>query len=323
MNFKKCILILAGEPNSIFFEIFFKSFKKVKSKYPMVVIGSNNILKLQMKKLKFQKKIRVLNVKNLTSYNLDNKSINLININYNSNKAFGRITNNSNIYIKDCFKMAFKIIKKNEIKKLITGPINKKTFLDKKFLGITEYISKKFKKNNSVMLIYNEKLSVCPLTTHLPLKCVSNMISKNRIIKKVDLINKFYRKSLNTNPKIAILGLNPHCESVDKFNEDERIILPAINYLKKKRYNVYGPISADTIFLKKNRNKFDVIIGMYHDQVLGPIKTLFEYDAINVTLGLPFQRVSPDHGPNENMLGKNMSNPLSLIKAIKFLNKID
>ena len=96
-----------------------------------------------------------------------------------------------------------------------------------------------------------------------------------------------------------------------------------VKYLKKKRYNIYGPISADTIFLKNNRNKFDIIIGMYHDQVLGPIKTLFEYDAINVTLGLPFQRVSPDHGPNENMLGKNISNPLSLIKAIKFLNKID
>ena len=323
MNFKKCILILAGEPNSIFFEIFFKSIEKVKSKYPMVVIGSINILKLQMKELKFKKKIRVLDEKYLNSYNLDNEFINLIDIDYSSNKAFGRITNKLNIYIKECFKMAFKIIKKNKIKKLITGPINKKTFLDKKFLGITEYISKKFKKKNSVMLIYNEKLSVCPLTTHLPLKRVSKMISKNEIIEKVDLVNKFYKNSLNISPKIAVLGLNPHCESVDKFNEDEKIILPAVKYLKKKRYNIYGPISADTIFLKNNRNKFDIIIGMYHDQVLGPIKTLFEYDAINVTLGLPFQRVSPDHGPNENMLGKNISNPLSLIKAIKFLNKID
>ena len=79
--------------------------------------------------------------------------------------------------------------------------------------------------------------------------------------------------------------------------------------------------SADTIFLKQNRKKFDVIIGMYHDQVLTPIKTLFEYDAINITLGLPFTRISPDHGPNEKMLGKNLSNPLSLIRAIEFLDK--
>ena len=88
-----------------------------------------------------------------------------------------------------------------------------------------------------------------------------------------------------------------------------------------KKYNVLGPYSADTIFLKDNRKKFDVIVGMYHDQVLTPLKTLFEYDAINITLGLPFIRISPDHGPNEKMLGKNLSNPLSLLKAIKFLDK--
>jgi 4-hydroxythreonine-4-phosphate dehydrogenase len=84
---------------------------------------------------------------------------------------------------------------------------------------------------------------------------------------------------------------------------------------------VSGPFPADTIFLKNNRKKFDVIIGMYHDQVLTYLKTLFEYDAINITLGLPFLRISPDHGPNEKMLGKNLSNPLSLLKAIKFLDK--
>ncbi|MDC0167738.1 4-hydroxythreonine-4-phosphate dehydrogenase PdxA, partial [Candidatus Pelagibacter sp.] len=84
---------------------------------------------------------------------------------------------------------------------------------------------------------------------------------------------------------------------------------------------VSGPYSADTSFLKNNRKKFDVIIGMYHDQVLTPLKTLFEYDAINITLGLPFDRISPDHGPNEKMLGKNLSNPLSLLRAIQFLEK--
>ena len=323
MNFKKCILVLAGEPNSIFFEIFFKSLKKVNSRYPLVIIGSIKLLKLQMKKLKFQKKIKVLNEKNLINYKLDNKFINLIDIKYNSNKAFESITNKSNTYLKNCFEMAFKIIRKYKIKKLITGPINKKTFLDKKFLGITEYISNKFNKKKTGMLIYNEKLSVCPLTTHMPLKNVTKMISRKKIVEQVVLVSKFYKKSFNITPKIAILGLNPHCESVDKFNEDDKIIKPTINYLKKKQHNIFGPIPADTVFLKNNRNKFDVVIGMYHDQVLAPIKTLFEYDAINITLGLPFQRVSPDHGPNENMLGKNISNPLSLIKAIKFLNKID
>ena len=82
-----------------------------------------------------------------------------------------------------------------------------------------------------------------------------------------------------------------------------------------------GPYSADTIFLKKNRDRYNVILGMYHDQVLAPIKTLCEFDAINITMGLPFLRVTPDHGPNEKMLGKNMSNPISLINALNFLDK--
>jgi len=90
--------------------------------------------------------------------------------------------------------------------------------------------------------------------------------------------------------------------------------------LKKRGYKVNGPFSADTIFLKQNRNKYDVILGMYHDQVLSPMKTLKEYDAINITLGLPFLRISPDHGPNKKMINKNLSNPLSLTKAIKFLD---
>ncbi len=118
-----------------------------------------------------------------------------------------------------------------------------------------------------------------------------------------------------------MLGLNPHCESISSFNEDEKIIKPAINYLKKLKLKISGPFPADTLFTKNNRSNYDVIIGMYHDQVLTPIKTLYEYDAINITLGLPFIRVSPDHGPNEKMLGKNKSNPLSLIRAISFLDK--
>ena len=186
---------------------------------------------------------------------------------------------------------------------------------------MTEYISKQFKVKNQAMLIYNKKLSVCPVTTHLPIKSVSSQISKDKIIEKSKLINDFYKKNFNKKPKIAVIGLNPHCESINNFNEDEKILKPAVSYLKKKNYFVSGPFSADTMFLSQNRSKYDVILGMYHDQVLTPIKTLMEYDAINITLGLPFIRISPDHGPNEKMLGKNISNPLSLMRAISFLDK--
>ena len=319
MNFNP-ILIVTGEPNSVFLELFFKVFNNNKIKSPIILISSKKLLNLQMKKLGFKNKIRLINASKLKLYKLENKTINLIDVEYSPNKAFEKISSKSNIFIKNSFELAFKIIKKYNIVKFINGPISKKYFLKKEFLGITEYISEKFLTKKTCMLIFNKKLSVCPITTHLPLKIVSKKITKKNIINKVTLIDNFYKKNLKFKPRIAILGLNPHCESVDTYNEDEKIIQPSIKYLKKK-YNVSGPYPADTIFLKNNRKNFDVIVGMYHDQVLTPIKTLYEYDAINITLGLPFIRISPDHGPNETMMGKNLSNPLSLLRAIKFLDR--
>ena len=206
------ILIVAGEPNSIFLEIFFKTLKKIKIKRPLILIASKRLVELQMKKLKFKKKIKLLDDKEYLGSKLNNKSINLVNVNFKTNKAFGKISSKSNNYIKNCFDIALKIIKKTNIDSLITGPISKKTFLNKKYLGITEYLSKKLKIKKSAMLIFNEKLSVCPLTTHLPLKFVSKKISKNLLVEKVKLLNNFYKKKFKITPKIAVLGLNPHCE---------------------------------------------------------------------------------------------------------------
>ena len=274
-----------------------------------------------MKKLKFKMDVKIIDPSLLNKIKLNNKTINIIDINYSKNIKFQKISSKSNNYIRDCFEVSFKILKSGITNKLINGPISKNTFLNKKFLGITEYLANKTKANSNVMLIYNKKLSVSPITTHLPLKLVAKKITKRKIIKNITLIDSFYKKNFGFNPKIAVIGLNPHCESIDKFNEDEKIIKPTIKYLSNKKINVKGPYSADTAFLKKNRENIDIIVGMYHDQVLTPIKTLFEYDAINITLGLPFIRISPDHGPNQKMLGQNKSNPQSLIRAIEFLDK--
>ncbi len=317
----KPILIVTGEPNSIFSEIFIKSLKKIKTKKPIIIISSKKLLLKQLQKLKFDIKIRLLDYKNLNHYKLNDKSINLININYNQRKAFQKISSKSKKYIKESFEIAFKIIKKEKILRFINGPISKKHFLNKNYLGMTEYISDNFQNKNTCMLIFNKKLSVCPVTTHLPLKLVSKKIKKKNIENKIILIQKFYKEKFNKIPRIGILGLNPHCESILNYNEDEKIIKPLVLKMKKASYKIKGPLPADTIFLKNNRKNYDVIVGMYHDQVLTPIKTLFEYDAINITLGLPFLRISPDHGPNERMMGKNLSNPYSLIKAIQFLDK--
>ena len=132
MNYSP-ILIVAGEPNSIFSEIFFKTIKKIKIKKPIILIASKKLIELQMKKLKFNFNIKILNKNELLSSKLDNKSINLIDVNFKTSRAFNRISSKSNKYIENCFDIAFYVIKKNNLKNLITGPISKKT-LNKKYL---------------------------------------------------------------------------------------------------------------------------------------------------------------------------------------------
>ena len=319
MNYKP-ILVVAGEPNSVFFEIFFKSIKNKKYKNFIILIGSKKLLIKQMVKMNYNFVINEINKDQIDFKYLSKTKINLINVNFFFKKTFDKITNKSNNYISKSFKIALELIKKDNYAGLINGPISKKNFLNKKFLGITEYLAKKTNKKNVAMLIYNNKLSVSPLTTHLPIKDVHKKITKKKIIEHVQLINKFYKKKLKIKPKIAITGLNPHCESNYSSSEEKKYIKPAIKYLIKKKFNVSGPFAADTIFLKDLSKKYDVIMGMYHDQVLTPAKTLFGFKSINITLGLPFIRISPDHGPNTSMLGKNKSNPQSLIEAFKFLN---
>ena len=250
MNYKP-ILIVHGEPNSVFLEIFFKSLRYKKFKNPLVLICSKKILEFQMKKLGFKIDIKIISPSSLNKIKLNNKKINIIDINYNENIQFQKISNKSNDYIKNCFETSFKILRSRITNKLINGPISKNSFLKKKYLGITEYLTKKTKSNQNAMLIYNKKLSVCPITTHLPLKLVVKNITKNKIIEKISLIDSFYKKKLGFKPKIAVLGLNPHCESIDKFNEDEKIIKTSIKYLSNKKIDVKGPYPADTAFLKK------------------------------------------------------------------------
>ena len=320
------ILIVLGEPYSVFLELIFKIFKSnfiQKIKRPIILIGSEKLLKGQMKKLKYNIYVnKLLQNEILTIDTYNNKSINLINVNFEHNKPFDKITDKSKKYIDDCFNVGLNLIKKNNKISLINGPVSKKNFLKNKFLGITEYLAQKVnKKNNVAMLIYNKRLSVSPITTHLPLKLVHTNLTKAKIINHVMLIANFYKEHFKKIPKIAITGLNPHCESNYKSSEEDKIIIPAIKRLKQKKKKIHGPFAADTIFMKENYKQYDVIVGMYHDQVLTPVKTLFGFNAINITLGLPFVRISPDHGPNVSMLGKNISNPTSLVEALKFLDK--
>ena len=319
----KPILIICGEPNSIFSEIIFKAFNKYKNKNPIVLIGSYDLITKQFKILKSSTKLNLVSFKKNIFINIKKDKINILNISYNFIKPFENISSKSNYYINKCFEKAYEIIKKYNIKGLINGPISKKFFLGNKYYGVTEYLSKKFKVDDKYsMLIYNKSLSVSPITTHLPIYKVSTHLKKEMIISKVLIVNNFYKTKLLKKPKFAITGLNPHCENFFKLSEEKRLIEPAIKILKRKKIDIKGPFPADTIFLKQNLKNFDVIIGMYHDQVLAPLKSIYGFNAINITLGLPIIRVSPDHGPNFKMIGKNKSDPQSLIESLKFLDKI-
>ena len=233
MNYSP-ILILSGEPNSVFLEIYFKILKSIKIKSPLILISSEKLLKLQMMKLKFKKNIRNLDFSKLDQYKLNNSSINLINVKYNPKKAFEKISPKSNLFLRSSFEIAFKILKKGKIKKFINGPISKKKFLNNKYLGITEYISEKFSKKKTCMLIYNKELSIAPVTTHLPIKLVSKKINKKNISDKVFLINNFYLKKFGFKHKIAILGLNQQCDRPDKKQEHYDLITPTNKNMKTK-----------------------------------------------------------------------------------------
>ena len=321
----KPIAIIAGEPNSISSEIIFKCWK-LKKKYihkPLFIIGSVQLLNLQMKQLKYKIKIKKIN-KHFKVRDLNEIELPVYDIDYTQKKPFEKISSKSNKYIFKCFEVALKFVKDKKILGFINCPISKEYLFKNKYQGVTEFLSKKLNKknNNEVMLIYNKKLSVSPITTHIPLNQVSKKINQYKIVEKVKIINNFYKKFLNKKPNFAILGLNPHNFSISKKSEEKKIINKAIKSLVKLKINAKGPVAPDSSFVIFKKYKFDVIIGMYHDQVLSPFKALYNFFAINITLGLPYIRISPDHGIAEDIVGKKIANPNSLIESIKFFNYI-
>ena len=194
MNYKP-IIIICGEPNSVFTELFAKSLDKYKNKKPIILIGSINLIKSQFKKLGFNLTLNLLKLETNRLKNLKINQINILNVDYNFDRPFEKISLKSKTYIKRCFDKAFNIINDNKISGLINGPISKEFFLMGKYQGITEYISSRLGvRKNYAMLIYNKSLSVSPITTHLPLRKVSKEIKAKDIVLKSILISNFFKK---------------------------------------------------------------------------------------------------------------------------------
>tara|TARA_E500000178_G_scaffold353125_1_gene418211 strand:- start:420 stop:1385 length:966 start_codon:yes stop_codon:yes gene_type:complete len=317
---KKKIIIVAGDPISINSEIIFKSWKKIDNslKKKIVVIANFKLIEKQFKKLKYS--ANLVKIKNIHE-NPAPHLLKILDIKLKFKNPFKIKKNNLKNFVSSSMNLAHKLSLTNEIIGMINCPINKNV-LNLKKTGITEYLASKckVKDNSEVMLIKSNRLTVCPITTHIDIKDISKKLKQNLIINKIKTINKWYKKNEKKIPKIGILGLNPHNAELRKNSEEIRHIIPSIRKLRKLKININGPLVSDSMFIEKYKN-YDVIVGMYHDQVLIPIKTICKYEAINVTLGLNYLRVSPDHGVASNIINKNKANPKSLINCIKFVNK--
>ena len=232
---------------------------------------------------------------------------------------FGEPTKESGKYAVLSLQSSVKDLRLNLIDVLVTLPINKHNIQSNKFNfpGHTDYISNELK-GESLMFMVSKELKVGLLTDHVPINKVSSLINESLIYKKINIINNSLRMDFGiSNPKVAVLGLNPHTGDNGVIGtEDDTIIRPAIDNLKKSGNLIFGPYSADSFFGSKQYQNYDAIVASYHDQGLIPFKTLTFGEGVNFTAGLDRIRTSPDHGTAYEIAGKGIANPKSFEEAI-------
>lgn len=211
-------------------------------------------------------------------------------------------------------------LRNGHIDVLVTAPINKRAMVNEGFgyTGHTEYLEKQFGVDEVVMIMVCDQLKVAVATGHIPLKEVPGKLSSELIIKKLRLMKQSLERDFGIHsPKIAVLGLNPHCGDGGLLGDEEQsIILPAVQEAVKKGIMAFGPYSPDGFFGLGNYSKYDAVLAMYHDQGLTPFKALAFELGVNYTAGLPIVRTSPDHGTAYEMAGRDLADPRSMISSI-------
>jgi 4-hydroxythreonine-4-phosphate dehydrogenase len=250
------------------------------------------------------------------------RSLQIINIDWNTPPIAGCSDANNAKQIINAIETGARWAQQGRVAALTTNPISKSTLYEAGFRhpGHTEFLGSLAPPTESgpVMMLACDALRVVPLTIHIPLANVAASISSKLIIDKTRLVAEQLSQSFGiTDPRIAVCGLNPHAGENGKMGlEDQDIIAPAIAALRAEGINASGPHPADTMFHADARQTYDVAIGMYHDQVLVPLKTLDFFGGVNITLGLDFIRTSPDHGTGLDIAGSGRARPDSLIAAI-------
>lgn len=227
----------------------------------------------------------------------------------------------------ESIQTAVRLAMEGQVRGIITNPIHKGILYEAGFKhpGHTEYLADLCGiEHEPVMMLTAQDLRVVPLTVHIPLKEVPHAISASLIEEKIKVTARAMQQDFGIAvPRIAVAGLNPHAgEGGSIGHEDGEVIAPALETLRAEGYVIDGPLPADTLFHEEARENYDVAICMYHDQALIPVKTLDFHGGVNVTLGLPIIRTSPDHGTALNIAGKGIARPDSLIAAIKLADQI-
>ena len=223
--------------------------------------------------------------------------------------------------VTEAIELAVRACLNGEAAAVVTAPINKAILNEAGFPhpGHTEFLAALTGARRAVMMLASEKLRVVPLTIHLPVAEVPAAVSKQAVFETAEIILTALRRDFGIlNPRLAVAGLNPHAGEEGMLGaEEEKIIAPAVAALKARGFAVKGPLSADTLFHEEARRTYDAALCMYHDQALIPIKTLSFWDGVNVTLGLPVVRTSPDHGTALDIAGTGKADPRSMIAAVK------
>ncbi len=305
------IIITEGDPSGISYELLEKSFsiiQKIAQKNQIILVRSQNQIYpkqfIQFKKYNFEKTAGIF----FYEKEIFSGKINLS----KPNSLSGKISYSSLI-------TGIELQKKNG-GNLITLPLSKEWVIQsgiKNFSGHTETLAKEYNQK-TFMLMYSKSLKVLTLTTHIPLKKVPESLKKLEIGKLILALKK--NPELILKP-IGVCGLNPHAGENGKIGtEEKKILLPMIKKIEASGIKISEPISADSIFIPEISKKFGIIFACYHDQGLIPFKSIIGKRGINMTLGLDFYRVSPDHGPAFDIAGKNLCNPDSFIECLKVLS---
>lgn len=312
--------ISQGDINGIGLEVIIKTFldPQMLEICTPVIFGSNKTASFHRKALNIEDfsfhPIRTIS-------EINHKRANIINV-YDEDIVIelGNQTEAGGKYALKSLEAAVDELAQKKIDVLVTAPINKENIQspDFKFPGHTEYLENKFGTGNSLMFLVSDTLRVAVVTGHIPVTRVAQELTTEKIIQKIRVLNTTLITDFSVRkPKIAVLGLNPHAGDNGVIgDEEQQIIIPAIQKTKEEGLLVYGPYPADGFFGNEAYKNFDAVLAMYHDQGLIPFKTISFNSGVNFTAGLPIIRTSPDHGTAYDIAGKNCASEESFRKAV-------